>query len=160
MILSFIALVLLTAAAAGLPAIWLIHGQLNRQAWAQVEQGSRAARALYAARQSEVMGLAILTAQRPTLRELVMQGERVVLSAYLRTLQAGAGLDLVLVCDSDHRVAAQAGEVISDGVCRFGKPTGFHILPVRVCSGRGGRWRARSSWAPRPTWPCSAMSST
>ena len=67
MIVSSVALVLLTAAAAGLPAIWLIRDQLERQAWAQVEQGSRATKTLYAAKQSEIANLAILTAQRPTL---------------------------------------------------------------------------------------------
>jgi hypothetical protein len=46
MILSFVMLVLLTAAAAGLPVVWLIRDQLGRQAWAQVEQGSLAAQAL------------------------------------------------------------------------------------------------------------------
>ena len=54
MILSFILVVLLTAITAGLPAIWLIRDQLDRQAWAQVDQASRATRALYAARQSEI----------------------------------------------------------------------------------------------------------
>jgi succinate dehydrogenase/fumarate reductase cytochrome b subunit len=47
MLLSFLVLVLLTAAAAGLPAIWLIRAQLQRQAWSQVEQGRLAAEALY-----------------------------------------------------------------------------------------------------------------
>ena len=81
MILSFIALVLLTAAATGVPAIWLIRNQLERQAWAQVEQGRRAAQALYAARQNELISLATLTAQRPTLRELLKQQDQAALSA-------------------------------------------------------------------------------
>jgi hypothetical protein len=46
LILSFVGLVFLTVAAVGLPAIWLIRGQLERQARAQVEHGSRAAQAL------------------------------------------------------------------------------------------------------------------
>ena len=74
MILSFVALVLLTAAAAGLPAIWLIRDQLGRQAWAQVEQGRLAAQALYDAKQNELQSLATLTAQRPTLRGLLAEG--------------------------------------------------------------------------------------
>lgn len=138
-ILNSVALVLLTAAAAGLPAIWLIRDQLERQAWAQVEQGSRAAQTLYAAKQSEIANLAILTAQRPTLGNLLAQRERAVLSAYLRTLQAGAGLDLVLVCDFEQQLAAQAGEAISEaprtesrdeGLCMIGTPTGFDVIPV------------------------------
>ena len=117
MILSLIGLVLLTAAAAGLPAIWLIRGQLDRQAWAQVEQGSRAAQALYAARESEMTSLATLMAQRPTLRDLLVQGDQTSMQAYLRILQTSAELDLVLVCDSNQQAVAQAGEVISDALC-------------------------------------------
>jgi two-component system phosphate regulon sensor histidine kinase PhoR len=128
MILSFVALVLLTASAAGLPAIWLIRGQLDRQAWAQVEQGSLAAQALYAAAEGELAGLATLTAERPTLRELLAQGEQDALVAYLRTLQEGAGLDLVLVCNSDHQATAQAGKVIGDDLCAERKASGFHAV--------------------------------
>jgi PAS domain S-box-containing protein len=128
MILSFVALVLLTAAAAGLPAIWLIRDQLDRQAWAQVEQGSLAAQALYQARQNELASLATLTAQRPTLRELLMQGEEDTTRAYLRTLQEGSGLDLVLVCDAG-RTIAQAGGALSHNLCAEGASSGFHVLP-------------------------------
>jgi len=134
MILSFIGLVLLTAAAAGLPAIWLIRDQLERQAWAQVEQGSRAAQALYAAKQSELISLATLTAQRPTLRELLDHGDRASMAAYLGTLQAGAGLDLVLVCDSNQQAVAQAGEAISDTLCAGSTPAGFHVIAAGIPS--------------------------
>jgi PAS domain S-box-containing protein len=127
MILSFVALALLTAAAAGLPAIWLIRGQFDRQAWAQVEQGSLAAQALYAAAENELAGLATLTAERPTLRDLLAQGEQDALVAYLHTLQEGAGLDLMLVCDSDHRVTAQAGKMIADDLCAEGMGSGLHV---------------------------------
>lgn len=130
MILSFIALVLLTAAAAGLPAIWLIRGQLGRQAWAQVEQGSLSAQALYEAKQNELQSLATLTAQRPTLRELLANGEQETLSAYLRTLQEGSGLDLVLVCDTGQQARAQAGEEVPGDLCTPGTHSGFHVVPA------------------------------
>ncbi|MBI1882017.1 MAG: hypothetical protein HYR94_27895 [Chloroflexi bacterium] len=109
LLLSFILLVLLSAVAIGLPAIWLLRDQLDRQAWAQVDQGSRAARALYAAKQNEVAGLAVLTAQRPSLRELLLQADQTELLSYLRTLQTGAMLDLILVCTPDGRTIAQVG---------------------------------------------------
>jgi PAS domain S-box-containing protein len=133
-VLSFTGLVLLTAAAAGLPAIWLIRGQLDRQAWAQVEQGSRAAQALYAARESEMTSLATLMAQRPTLRDLLVQGDQTSMQAYLRILQTSAELDLVLVCDSNQQAVAQAGEVISDALCAVmpSAPTGFHIISAET----------------------------
>jgi PAS domain S-box-containing protein len=128
MIVSFIGLVILTAAAAGLPAIWLIRGQLERQAWAQVEQGSRAAQALYTARQNEMASLATLTAQRPTLRNLLLQGERAPLLAYLGPLQASAALDLILICDSQNRLVVRVGETVSDVPCTNQTTSGFEVL--------------------------------
>ena len=67
LILSFVGLALLINLTVGLPALWLIRGQLERQAWTQVEQGRQATQALYAARQAEVHNLALLTAQRLSL---------------------------------------------------------------------------------------------
>jgi PAS domain S-box-containing protein len=127
-ILTLVALVLLTAAAVGLPAIWLIQGQLDRQAWAQVEQGSQAAQALYAAQHGEITSLATLTAQRPTLRDLLAQEDRASMEAYLRTLKTGAGLDLVLVCGPNQQAMAWAGELISDTLCATPMLAGFQVI--------------------------------
>jgi two-component system phosphate regulon sensor histidine kinase PhoR len=127
MILSFIALVLLTAAAVGLPALWLIRSQLNRQALAQVGQGSRAAQALYEARESEMSSLATLTAQRPTLHELLLKQDEDELSAYLDTLQTSLGLDLILICGSGQQVA-KSGEATFTSLCDQEEPTGFHVI--------------------------------
>jgi len=128
MILSFMGLALLTAVAAGLPAIWLIRDQLERQAWAQVEQGSRAAEALYEVRQRETTSLATLMAQRPTLCELLTHQDQAEWAAYLHTLQVGVGLDLVLVCDRKLHLVAQAGKAIPKTLCADDIPTGFHIV--------------------------------
>jgi len=127
MVLSSIALVLLMAAAAGLPAVWLIREQLDRHAWAQVEQGRLAAQALYSVQQSELAGLATLTAQRPTLRKLLVRGDQDALSAYLDTLREGSGLDLVLVCDAGQRIA-HAGESIVLDYCADSLPSGYHVV--------------------------------
>ncbi len=125
MILSFVGLVLLTAAAAGLPAILLIRGQLHQQAWEQVEHGSRAAQALYEANQKEMDDLATLSAQRPTLRELLSHGTQDELAAYLATLQQGSGLDLVLICSGDGRVTSYAGVTTATELCTLDGRTGF-----------------------------------
>ena len=130
MILSFIALVLLTAAAVGLPALWLIRGQLHRQALAQVGQGSRAAQALYEARENELSSLATLTAQRPTLHELLLRQEGDELSVYLDTLQKSLELDLVLICGSGQRVTASASEAALTSLCDREEPAGFHVIPT------------------------------
>jgi PAS domain S-box-containing protein len=128
MIAGFVALVLLTAVAAGLPAIWLIHDQLTRQAWAQVEQGRRAAQALYEAKKSELEDLATLTSQRPTLRALLATEDQAALTTYLRTLQAGAGLDLALVCDLEQRPIVQTEELLAATLCASDAQSGFHVV--------------------------------
>ena len=69
-ILAFVLLVLITAIVASLPAQWLIRDQQQRQAWLQVEQGRQAVQALYLSAQNAVEGVAALTAERPTLRNL------------------------------------------------------------------------------------------
>jgi PAS domain S-box-containing protein len=124
-ILSSVALVLLTAFAAGLPAILLIRGQLQQQAWEQVEHGSRAAQALYEANHKELNNLANLTAQRPTLGELLAQGTQEDLSAYLGTLQQSSDVDLVAICDARGRATAYTGETALAEICTPGAQAGF-----------------------------------
>ncbi len=128
-VVSFIALVLVAATAVGVPGIWLIQEQMERQAWSQVAQASRASEALYAARRKEVADLAVLTAQRPTLRELLTQGGQEPLLSYLSTLRTGADLDLVVVCGSDGRPTACVGDMIVCDVCADEITGGFHVLP-------------------------------
>jgi len=128
MILSFIGLVLLTAVASGLPAIWLLRNQLERQAWSQVNQGSQAVQALYTAMQNDLTNLATLTAQRPTLRRLLSQDEQAVLPDYLQTLRVGAELDLIVVCDLTQRVVSQSGAAVPDDVCQLGQPVSFRLI--------------------------------
>lgn len=111
LILSFSALVLLATLVVGAPAIWLIQDQLQRQAWAQVDQGKQAVQALYAARQNEMAGLATLTAQRPSLAVLLRQPDTAALASYLDTLRQGAGLDLVAVCITGDQLVAQVSDV-------------------------------------------------
>ncbi len=126
-ILAFVALVLLTALAASLPAQWLIRDQQWRQAWSQVDQGSQATQALYVSRLNEVLGVATLTAERPTLHALLAQADADAVSTYLRTLQSGAGVDAVLICDIDGQRVAQAGEILPANLCKAGEGAGFFI---------------------------------
>ena len=124
MILAFVSLVLLTAAATGVPAIWLLSQQLEQQAWTQVEQGNRATRALYIATENEAENLATLIAQRPTLHNLLSEGDRSVLQPYLQTLKSNAGLDLILICSGHRQLMGQAGELAADNLCTI---SGFYV---------------------------------
>ena len=85
-VLSFMALILLTATAVGVPAVLLIRNQVERQTWARVNQGSHATEALYAAWQRRIADLAFLTSQRPTLIQLLSQEQGDALTNYLLTL--------------------------------------------------------------------------
>jgi PAS domain S-box-containing protein len=128
MVLSFIALVLLTAAAVGLPAITLIKNQIEHQAWTQVNQGSQATQALYTALQSNINDLGTLTAQRPTLKQLLNQGDVELLADYLQTLQTGTDLDLLKVCDNDQQPLARTGDPLTGGLCESAIGAGFYVL--------------------------------
>ena len=129
MALNFAVMILITAAAVGLPATWLIGDQLDQQAGALLNQGSAAAETFYLARQNEALNLALITAQRPTLRRFVSQNDRDALPPYLATLQSGANLDLLLVCDANGRSLAQVGQAVGDGLCGITAVT-FHIEPT------------------------------
>ncbi|MCJ7622923.1 MAG: ATP-binding protein, partial [Anaerolineaceae bacterium] len=109
-----------------LPAIWLIRDQLDHQVWSQVAQGSKAARALCQARQTDVENLAMLTAQRPTLHELLIQEDWSRLAEYLQTLQAGAGLDLIAVCNTEQIVGISPKITLSEAICKDLIIGGYH----------------------------------
>lgn len=128
MVLSFTLLVLLTAAAVGFPAILLIRNQVEHQAWAQVNQAIQATQALYAAVQSNVNDLAILTVQRPTLKQLLSQGDVALLSDYLQTLQTDTDLDLLKVCSSDQQPLARIGGSTIEGICDSVAGAGSYIF--------------------------------
>ena len=132
LMLSLAGLALLSVLIVGLPAVWLVRGQLQSQAWAQVQQGQQASRALYDAQQNELAGLATLTAQRPTLAALLRAGDAEALLVYLDTLRQGADLDLIAVCDAAGQPTAQvapASAALLPPVCDL--PAGGQALATQ-----------------------------
>jgi len=93
MVLSFVGLVVLTAVVAGSLAIWVVRSQIERQAWAQLEQASRATTALYANWRSKVEDLATLTSQRPTLQTLLAHDEAAALTGLTNLEPAAPSVD-------------------------------------------------------------------
>lgn len=128
LLLSFVIIILLTAAAIGLPALWLMRDQLNQQAWAQVDQASQATRALYAAQQNKMQNLATLTAERPTLRSLLSAHNQTDFVAYLQILRSGAELDMILVCDQQRQSLAQVGSLAITSPCNLDVPVTFEVI--------------------------------
>jgi len=127
MILGFVALVLLTAAAVGLPSLFLMRNQLQHQAREQVRQGMLATQALYDATRDELESMATLTAQRPTLRQLLSNQHYAEVPPYLDTLQPGLDLDLLLVCTAEGHLAADSGQLPVDP-CAGGIIPGFQAI--------------------------------
>jgi two-component system phosphate regulon sensor histidine kinase PhoR len=132
MILNFILVVILTAITVGLPAILLIREQSDRQAWSQVDQGLRATKSLYAAKQLEVKNLASLTGRRPTLYELLKSHDQTSLRLYLSTLQLETGLDLMVVCDSLGNVIASSDQQLATEACKTWQTDGFRIVATEA----------------------------
>src|SRR5262245_22348570 len=98
---GLVAVVLVTTLAAGAPAYWLTRSQLERQAELQVLNLRRATRSLLDAEQERLDNLALLFAERPTLRRLVSEHDLDELSTYLAAFQTQSDLDLLLVCGND-----------------------------------------------------------
>lgn len=117
-IISLIVAVIMTAIAIGLPILLLLRNQLEQQAWSQVEQGLRATQALYQAKRIELSDFATLTAQRPTLGELIQGQDQQSLNQYLSVLQSGAGLDIIAVCDNNADLIAASVSTLPDDLCR------------------------------------------
>lgn len=128
---ALVLVVLLTAVTLGLPAIWMLRNQLDRQAWAQVEQGQRAAMALYAAHHREIQNLATLTAQRPTLEGLLLQGDQEALTAYLHDLKNGAGLTRIIVCDPSAEIIVTTDESVPSDICTKWETGNYQYDPNR-----------------------------
>ena len=118
LIIAFIAIVILTSVTIGVPAIWLLQNQLDYQAWSQVERGQRVTLSLYTSHHIEILNLATLIAQRPTLQNLLKQNDVIALTDYLVTLQSGAGLDKILICDPNDQLIAATDPQISATACK------------------------------------------
>ena len=125
-----VVLVLLAASAIGIPAIYLVREQLDRQAWELVSQGSQMVSVLLDGSSTGLSNLAILTAQRPTLAELLKINDPDRLIAYLETLRAGAGLDALMVCRATGEPVAQVGLPLAAQACQPGSTNRVYRSPA------------------------------
>jgi len=126
--LTLIAVVVIIATAVGFPAVWVIRSQLNQQAWTQIYQGEKTTQALYQAQQNQINNLALLTAQRPTIQELFVNGDRDDLLNYLKILQNGTLLDLIAICDSEQDAVTSTIPLSRETLCHDFLSPGFHVV--------------------------------
>ncbi len=96
--LVLVILILLTTLSAGAPAYLLARSQLERQAWERVDSTLRATESLYGAALGRVIDLSVLLAERPTLRQLILDGDRAALESYVRAFAEQSELDVIQVC--------------------------------------------------------------
>ena len=126
--LTLIAVVVIIATAVGFPAVWVIRSQLNQQAWTQIYQGEKTTQALYQAQQNQINNLALLTAQRPTIQELFVNGNQDDLLDYLKILQNGTLLDLIAICDSEQDAVTSTFLLPRETLCQDFLSPGFHAV--------------------------------
>jgi signal transduction histidine kinase len=137
--LGVLVLVILTTLSAGAPAFWLTQTQLERQAWAQVENIRQATRSLLQADESRLLSLAQLFAERPTLQRLVTERARTELQPYVAQFQSQSQLDLLAFCGIDGTLWASQPPLTacptpdSRSVATVaGQPTLLVSVPVRA----------------------------
>lgn len=111
MVAGFVSLLVIISLAIGLPTMLLVQNQVERQAWARVEQGNRVTHALYDAWLRRTSDIALLTSQRPSLPALLSDRSDGRLSNYLQDLRQGTETDVLLVCDQALGLREAVGEV-------------------------------------------------
>jgi PAS domain S-box-containing protein len=107
LILAFILVIIVTTLAAGIPTFLFIRNELDMQVWARVNDGKRVTQTLLQAEESRLINLATLTAERPTLRAILLRGDLAELEEYLNTFQASVDLDFLIVRDSDGNILVE-----------------------------------------------------
>jgi PAS domain S-box-containing protein len=129
MVLTNVVLVILAAAAVGLPAIWFIRSQVDQQAKSLLDQGSQATRALYAARLNDLTNQAKLVAQQPRLLAQLMEANSASLEDLLKTFQAGMSLDILYYCNASQQPLAQTDPTLHGDLCKV-SPAGYYLEPA------------------------------
>ena len=117
MIAGITGIILVASLVVGVLAIWLVRGQLEQRAWSQIQQGRNVMLSLYAAKVSEIDSLAVLTAQRPKLSEYLQGGDSASLEKYLETLRAGAGVNMILLCNPKPQASASLEYPLPASMC-------------------------------------------
>jgi PAS domain S-box-containing protein len=130
LIVTFVAVIVATTVAAGVPAYWLVRSQLEQQAWARVADGERITLALLEAERARLADLATLTTQRPTLQTMLREGGSAsALSDYLRAFQTSVELDILIVRDASGQPLAGSAPWSAWADLPFTRGVAFQPLP-------------------------------
>jgi len=99
-----IVLVIVTVILGGLPAIGIAWFQLDRQLRFHVQDTQLATQALYVAEQEQLLKLAALVAERPTLCTLLRSDDVEQLTGYLETLRQETAADALVVVSGGQQI--------------------------------------------------------
>jgi C4-dicarboxylate-specific signal transduction histidine kinase len=125
LIVTFVALVLVTAVAVGLPAYYIISSALEKQAWERIEDAERITRVALEAELARLASVAQLAAGRPSLQQLVRASDLTALAEYLETFRSSVALDLLAVCEPSGRVLASSGTLEIEPL--YSEAVGFRV---------------------------------
>jgi PAS domain S-box-containing protein len=128
LIVTFVTLIFVTAIAVGLPAYWIISNELEKQAWARIEDAERSTLVSLEAEQTRLAGVALLAAQRPSLQQLLVAGDIAALSDYLQAFRSSLALDGLAVYDVSGHLLASSGPLLSQPEPAPQTAAGFYVV--------------------------------
>ena len=142
LIVTFVALIFVTAMAVGLPAYWIISNELEQQAWARINDAQRITLVSLEAERVRLANVALLASQRPSLNRFLQDGDSASLAAYLDTFRLSLSLDLLAVFDPSGTRLANSGDLTAQFtlppqpmtcfcVAQDAKPTLFASQPIQ-----------------------------
>ncbi|MCA9973185.1 MAG: hypothetical protein KC425_23360 [Anaerolineales bacterium] len=129
LILTFVAIVLASTLAAGALAYWLTRTELEQQAWARLADGQRVTQTLLDADRRRLDNLVALAAQRPTLQQMLHNGDTAGLHDYVSQFQAGTELDLLVIYDAGGEVLVGGSGAVLCGRPQREKSATLCLLP-------------------------------
>ncbi len=137
-ILGFVAAIVVTTVAAGVPAYWVISSELEQEAWARLGDGALITQTLLEAEKARLSSLATLTSQRPTLIRLLREQNVSALAEYIQDYEAGLGLDILIVCNNEGLQILGEEHACPWGELPIAPRVAFHLLPSAESTGTLG----------------------
>src|SRR5512133_3924887 len=125
LVIAFLAGTLGIVIAIGIPVVLLINRQAASQTRLLLDQATLTTQSSLAREQSDLQNLALLTSQRPTLKQLLDQKDTVSINSYLDTLRKSVNLDLLTVCDADHKLIGNSTSAETSELCQVKDQSGF-----------------------------------
>jgi C4-dicarboxylate-specific signal transduction histidine kinase len=105
-LLAFVAIIIVTTLAAGVPAYISIRAELEKQAWTRVLDSGHVTMALLETEKVRLENLAVLVSKCPTLQDILQQQDVNALNAYLQTMQSTVNLDILVLSEKSGQILA------------------------------------------------------